>query len=73
MTQQLTIPPAYMWNRIKKILDEQEPGKKHSEKLISNTFRQPVNTQPVNYYLAVTGAGILALIVLKCSSFSKDN
>lgn len=72
MTQQLTIPPAHVWDKIEKILDEQEFGN-HSQKHSSNTFRRSVNNQPVNYFLAVTGAGILALIMLRYSPVSKSN
>lgn len=73
MTKQLTIPPAYVWDRIEKILDEQESEKKYAQKLVSHTLRHSVNNQPVNYFLAVTGAGILALIMLKYSSVSKNS
>jgi hypothetical protein len=72
MTQQLTVPPAHVWDRIEKILDEQEFGNR-PKKLFSNTLRRSVNNQPVNYFLAVTGAGILALIMLTYSPVLKNN
>lgn len=67
MTQQLTTPPAYIWDRIEKILDEQEFVNKYSQKPVSNSFCRSVNRQPVSYFLAVTGAGLLAFIMLKYS------
>lgn len=67
MTQQLTTPPPYIWDRIEKILDEQESKNKCPQKVVSNSFRCSVNSQPVNYFLAVTGAGLLALIMMKYS------
>ena len=73
MTPQLTIPPAYMWNRIEKILDEQESEKKFKQKEVSYPFRQSVKNQPLNYFFAVTGAGILALIMLNYSPVLKDS
>lgn len=66
--QQLTMPPAYIWDRIEKILDEQEFRNNYPQKPFYNSFRRSVNSQPVNYFLAVTGAGLLALIMMKYSS-----
>ncbi len=64
MTQQLTIPPSYMWDRIEKILDEQDLEKKNTEKLISDTFRSfEKGRRNKFFFTAVTSVSLLAFLV----------
>ncbi len=73
MTKQLTIPPPYVWDRIEKILDEQEYERKHTAKLISNTLYKSGKARYTNYFFAiVTGAGVLAFIMLKSPAGFKN-
>jgi hypothetical protein len=64
MTRQISIPPPHVWERIEKILDEQDKARKETEKLISDTFRfRSVRRQ--NFFLAlVTGVSLLALVII---------
>ncbi len=64
MTRQLTVPPAHVWDRIEKILDEQDEARKETEKLISDTFRLR-NIQRQKFFIAlITGVSLLALVIL---------
>jgi hypothetical protein len=73
MTQQLTRPPAHVWDKIAKILDEQEYEKKNTNKLISNTFRIHKKTRRTNYVLVtVAGVSLLSLIMLNFPPASKN-
>lgn len=74
MTGQLTTPPAYMWNRIEKILDEQDNARKHTEKLLSDTFRRATNARRVNFLLAfVAGISLLTFIARHYSAGLKQS
>jgi uncharacterized membrane protein SpoIIM required for sporulation len=73
MTGQSTIPPPYIWERIEKILDEQDEVKKQTEKLISETFRVR-NIRRQNMFLAlITTVGLIALVVLNYNGNLKQS
>ncbi len=74
MTRQLTIPPAHVWDRIEKILDDQDIARENTNKLISDSFRRSRNTRRLNFFFAtVTGAGLVALIFLNYSRNLKES
>lgn len=66
MTTNLTSPPAYVWDRIEKILDEQDCEKRQTEKLllnaVSDSKKMNINTP---FFTLITGLGLLALITRK--------
>lgn len=63
MTKQLTIPPPHVWDRIEKILDEQDLAKKQTEKLLSDTFRRSEENRGNKFlFAAVTSISLLAFI-----------
>lgn len=64
MTEQLVIPPPYMWDRIEKILDEQDLAKKHTERLISDTFHQFEKKRRNRFlFAALTSISMLSFIM----------
>ncbi len=74
MTRQLTIPPAHVWDRIEKILDEQDVAREHTNKLISNSFRNSRNINRFNFFLIVLmGAGLIALVIVNYSVNLKES
>jgi len=71
MPPQLAIPSADVWNRIEKILDEQEYKKKYTNKIIADSFRSSKN---VHYFVtALTGLSLLAFVMLTRSVNCKNN
>jgi len=72
MPQQLTIPPAHVWDRIEKILDEQDHAKKQTNKLISESFRLRNIRRQNLFYAFVTGLGLLSLVILTYTSNLKQ-
>lgn len=73
MTGQLTIPPPHVWDRIEKILDEQDEAKKQTNKLISDTFRLRNIRRKNLLFALITGAGLLALMVLTYKNNAKQS
>lgn len=69
MHKQPTAPPAYMWDRIEKILDEQD-GRKRTEKLFLNDSSVSTKrNKQINLFIAsITGMNLLLLIFLRYSS-----
>ena len=59
MTEQIVVPPARVWNRIEKILDEQDDRRKEASKIIASSFR--VNRRKM--YATVAGVSIIAGII----------
>lgn len=74
MTTNTTKPPAHVWEKIEKILDEQEFGRNHTKKLIIDSFPRSRNARRTNFFITtVTGVSLLTLIMLKYSHTSKNN
>ena len=71
MTRQLTIPPPHVWERIEKILDEQDKAKKDTDKLISDAFYKSRNDRRLNLLLALT-TGLLTFAVWNYTKGSKQ-
>lgn len=64
MTEQLVTPPPYMWDRIEKILDEQDLAKKHTEKLITDTFYQFAQKRRNRFlFAALTSISLVSFIL----------
>lgn len=64
MTRQLTIPPPHVWDRIEKILDEQDQARKDTDKLITDTFHRARNARRLNLLFAfVTGISLMTFVV----------
>lgn len=62
MTKQLTIPPPHVWDRIEKILDEQDLAKKQTEKLLSDTFRGSEDSRNKFLFAALTTISFLVFV-----------
>ncbi|MCW3111644.1 MAG: hypothetical protein JWR18_40 [Segetibacter sp.] len=61
MTEQLTIPPARVWDKIEKILDEQDNRRNSANNMIASSFEQPNYPKRRNVYLAtVAGLTVIA-------------
>ncbi len=74
MTGQLTIPPAHVWDRIEKILDEQDLARKHTNELISGSFSRSRNIRRLNFFVAaVVGAGLLTYFILNHQGNVKES
>lgn len=74
MTRQLTIPSAHVWDRIEKILDEQDIARERTNKLISDSFDRSRNISSFKFLLAaVLGAGLVALVILNHSGNLKES
>lgn len=64
MTEQLIIPPARVWDKIEKILDEQDDRRNDANKLIASSFRSNRNTDRRKVYLAsVAGLSVVAGLI----------
>ena len=73
MTRTLTAPPAYVWDRIEKILDEQD-GRKHTEALFFKASVAPQGNKRKNFFLgSITGISVMLLILMRCSPGLKIN
>jgi hypothetical protein len=59
MTHQLTIPPAHVWDKIERILDEQDNRKKIADTIITTSFRNK-EKQVKGYLIAVAGFSLMA-------------
>lgn len=64
MTGQSAVPPPYVWDRIEKILDEQDKAKKQTEQLISDTFRERKNRQQNFFLLLIATVSLIALVIM---------
>ena len=73
MTRQLTKPPDHVWDRIEKILDEQDEAKKQTEKLISDTFYERKMRRKNLFVGLITSFGLIALIILNYSGNLKQS
>jgi hypothetical protein len=61
MTEQLIIPPARVWDKIEKILDEQDNRKSNANKLIASSFGRDTFFKRKKPYLAtVAGLSVVA-------------
>lgn len=63
MTDQLTIPPARVWDKIEKILDEQDNRRNSANNIIASSFKQTSYPKRRNVYLA-TVAGLTVIVGL---------
>lgn len=64
MTTELLLPPAGMWDRIEKILDDQDNDRKYVHKIISDTFTHR-DERRKKYFLAALAVGaMVAALVL---------
>ncbi len=60
MTEELVVPPARVWNKIEKILDQQEERRNYANHLIAASFnRVASNARRKKIYLAA-GVSLLA-------------
>lgn len=59
MTEQLTIPPAHVWDKIEQILDEQDNRRKEASKIIASSFK--MNRRRL--YATVAGLSIIVGII----------
>ncbi|WP_018611040.1 hypothetical protein [Segetibacter koreensis] len=74
MTRQCIIPPPHVWGKIEEILDKQDAARKHTEKLISDTFLKSRNARRLNFFFTVFfSAGLVALVILKYSGHIKES
>ena len=61
MTEQLIVPPARVWDKIEKILDEQDERRNTADKLITSSFAGKSESKPKKLYLAtIAGLGVAA-------------
>lgn len=61
MTEQLVMPPARVWDRIEKILDDQDKRRQFADEMIVNSFVEVKKKQNRNVYLAAAaGVSLLA-------------
>lgn len=73
MTAQLAIPPSYVWDRIEKILDEQDSAKRHTERLIYDTFSRDENRKRNKiFFAALTSISLLTFIIWNRSELKKQ-
>ena len=73
MTTKLTTPPPHVWDKIEKILDEQD-GRKQTEKLFSNSSNYHTGSKRTNFFLgSITGISIMLVFLLKYSHSLKIN
>jgi hypothetical protein len=65
MTRQQVKPPPHVWERIEKVLDEQDLARKHTDKLISDSLAKTRNNKRLNFLiLTMVGVSLIALILL---------
>lgn len=72
MTRQLTIPPAHVWDKIEKILDEQDK-RKYSEEFFDTSGRPAITKRTGFLWVSVTGLISVLLIVLNYTLNLKSN
>lgn len=61
MTDQIAMPPARVWDKIEKILDEQDDRRKNTNKLIVGSFQNNKGYKRKNLYVAaVASISVLA-------------
>ena len=73
MTRQLTVPPAHIWDRIEKILDEQDEAKKQTDKLLADTFTARKLRRKNLFLGLITSFGLVALIMLNYGGTLKQS
>jgi hypothetical protein len=62
MTEQIVIPPARVWDKIEKILDEQESRRKDASNMITSSFAKKKHKKV--YVATLAGISIAAGIML---------
>lgn len=70
MTTPLIAPPARIWDKIEKILDEQDRRRKETEKLIDGAFLQAIIRRNKLYAAAFTCLSLLGGLVWSVVRFS---
>jgi hypothetical protein len=67
MTEQFVIPPARVWDKIERILDEQENARKQTKELIGNSFNRisTAGRRKSMYLAAAAGVSLLAGLMWK--------
>jgi hypothetical protein len=64
MTEQLIEPPARVWDKIEKILDEQDYRRNNANSIIASSFSNKPNYNRSKFYLAsVAGLGLVAGLI----------
>ena len=64
MTEQLIVPPARVWDKIEKILDEQDARRNNANTIIAASFGRVGFFKRKSFYLAtIAGLGIAAGVV----------
>lgn len=64
MTKQTIMPPARVWDKIERILDEQDARKSSANNITASTFSRKVSYNRARISLAsIAGLGLLAGIV----------
>lgn len=64
MTEQLIAPPAHIWDKIEKALDQQENRKKQGSEIIAATFYKKEKTVLSKYCFLAGGIGLLIGVLL---------
>ena len=62
MTTEIITPRACVWDRIEKVLDEQDNQRKETDKLISDTFVSAAKKRKKMYIAAVAAIGFLGAV-----------
>ena len=65
MTEQAIMPPARVWDKIEKALDEQDTRRKQGTEVIAQTLSKGSPKQKKQFYFAVVaGVGMIAVLWL---------
>lgn len=73
MTRQQVKPPPHVWERIEKVLDEQDLARKHTNKLISDSFAKTRNNKRLSFLiLTMMAVSLIALILLNDSDSTES-
>jgi hypothetical protein len=73
MARQLPTPPPYMWERIEKILDDQDQARHETNKLITDTFKRARTARNFNFLVsAIAGISLLTFVILNYSGTVKQ-
>ncbi|MDB5249466.1 MAG: hypothetical protein JWQ40_3860 [Segetibacter sp.] len=60
MTEQIVVPPARVWNRIEKILDEQDKRAQYANTLIAASFRRVTRESKRKKMYVAAGVSLFA-------------
>lgn len=60
MTEHIVIPPARVWNKIEKILDEQEERRNYANHLIAASFNRVASITKSRKFYFAAGVSLLA-------------